>query len=693
MYGFRDVNETSDSVILPSEAMQINGEYIENLVEGYRTLSVSGRESLSPEIDTFETGIRDGAQIKNKRYPTRTIIVKYQLISSDSESFRAAYNQLGRILDVKEAKLIFNDEQDKYFIGTPSAIGEVEAGKNAVVAEFEILCADPFKYSVYEYEAEASLDDNSILLDYEGTYKSYPTLEADFTQEAEVADDGETAQTITGNGDCGYVAFYTENEKIVQLGDPEEIDGANDIPKSQALMNQTFLSETAWGTTAKALWTVNDGYVAHNKSGSVGMGAAEMNYKTTTTGSAGTTTKQLLSVISGNENTRVQYTVTAKTYGRTSSSVTVKITVSAKVLSGILPAFMKLRASVFVGGSWKRWTIKSTTKAWVVNKGYTSNTTCTVSGLNSSTSSLSGLRFAVDRMDGSGTAGEITSMAIANLPVSIYTTSTVTTEDGVAAYYLTPTSYGDAEKWHGPTIMRTLSADASGEVGAENFTLTYKQKFAIGYGETGKGEHGIFQCQVTTATGGNIAGVEVIKWSTGKSASLIFYVAGEKVNDTPIDIPPNNDYFGSIESAVQATTITKSGATITFSVGGYKRQYTVGDLETVKAEKVTFFFGKYANVTPLSWNGLYWAKFVKNNCNTWREIPNKFTANDKVSADCRTGKIYLNGSHTPELGALGNDWEDFYLTPGLNQIGFSYSDWVQEGYEPTIRIKWREVFL
>ena len=92
MYGFRDVNETSDSVILPSEAMQINGEYIENLVEGYRTLSVSGRESLSPEIDTFETGIRDGAQIKNKRYPTRTIIVKYQLIAADNDAFRAAYN-------------------------------------------------------------------------------------------------------------------------------------------------------------------------------------------------------------------------------------------------------------------------------------------------------------------------------------------------------------------------------------------------------------------------------------------------------------------------------------------------------------------------------------------------------------------------------------------------------------------------
>ena len=40
---------------LPSEAMQINGEYLEELIPGYRTLSVSGREALSPEIESYHT--------------------------------------------------------------------------------------------------------------------------------------------------------------------------------------------------------------------------------------------------------------------------------------------------------------------------------------------------------------------------------------------------------------------------------------------------------------------------------------------------------------------------------------------------------------------------------------------------------------------------------------------------------------
>ena len=62
-------------------------------------------------------------------------------------------------------------------------------------------------------------------------------------------------------------------------------------------------------------------------------------------------------------------------------------------------------------------------------------------------------------------------------------------------------------------------------------------------------------------------------------------------------------------------------------------------------------------------------------------------------ADCKNGDIYLNGVLSPELGALGNDWEGFCLTPGLNQIGFAYSDWVTEKYAPTLKVRYREVFL
>ena len=60
MYSFRDTTATqaSDSV-KPSEALKINGVYIEDVVPGYRTLNVTGREAMTPEIDMFDTGIRE----------------------------------------------------------------------------------------------------------------------------------------------------------------------------------------------------------------------------------------------------------------------------------------------------------------------------------------------------------------------------------------------------------------------------------------------------------------------------------------------------------------------------------------------------------------------------------------------------------------------------------------------------------
>lgn len=255
MYEFRDIHEVSEGDILPSEALQINGDFIENLIPGYRTLNVSGREALSPEIETIETGSRDGSTLKGKRYPARIIIVRYQLIAESDEAFREAYNQLAAILNVEEAELIFNDELDKFFIGTPSAMSEVEPGRNAVVGEFEILCADPFKYSVVEYEVEAEPSTGSFLIDYNGTYEAYPTLEAEFYHNEDGIDNTE------GFGDCGYVAFFNESERIIQLGDPKEED-SEFYPESQTLFNQKFNKETSWGTIAQANWSSNNGKVS-----------------------------------------------------------------------------------------------------------------------------------------------------------------------------------------------------------------------------------------------------------------------------------------------------------------------------------------------------------------------------------------------------------------------------------------------
>ena len=85
MYDFTDTNQSFGGPLLPSESLKINGEYIENQINGYRTLNVSGRESLSPELSYFETGVRDGSVLNSKRYPARTIVVTYQLIADTNE--------------------------------------------------------------------------------------------------------------------------------------------------------------------------------------------------------------------------------------------------------------------------------------------------------------------------------------------------------------------------------------------------------------------------------------------------------------------------------------------------------------------------------------------------------------------------------------------------------------------------------
>lgn len=211
MYKFIDVNEASSGDALPAEALNINGEYIENMVQGYRTLSTKGREALASELDYYEMKARDGAVNKSKRYPPRIITVRYQLLAKSAEEYRESYNMLGYILSANEATLIFNDEKDKFYIGTVTEIGEVEEGRNCVVGEFEIFCADPFKYSVTEYEAFGNQNSNTILVDYGGTYKSFPKLCVDFHEE----NDNETS--LSTNGECGFVAFFNENEKIIQL--------------------------------------------------------------------------------------------------------------------------------------------------------------------------------------------------------------------------------------------------------------------------------------------------------------------------------------------------------------------------------------------------------------------------------------------------------------------------------------------
>ena len=676
MYNFIDVTDTASESVLPSEAMQINGRYIEDLIPGYRTLNVSGREALSPDVVSYTTGVRDGSKIQNKRYPERIIVVRYQLIAESNEAFREAYNRLGGILDVQDAELIFADETDKYFIGTPCIIGSVDPGRNAVTGEFEILCADPFKYSVIEYEAEPDATAGCVMLDYNGTYKAYPILEADFYEE----DDANA--TLTGAGDCGYVAFFNENEKVVQLGKPEELDSTESYAKSQTLVNSAFNTESAWNQGNPTHWKQNSGVTPSGmaQGGSVGTGVATYAAATTPAPTTGT----LLTAKSTANQPVINYKLTAKASGRTETSVKVEVVITTSLAksSNYFGRGYGLVGHVYIGGAWRTITLKPTSAYWSGNSGHTVTLSVTVTGLSASTTLLSGIKFKVTRADSLGTAGILDETNCSNLTISRFTSKTA------ESYYLEATGYGSGTGWHGATITRTFPADASGVVGATNFTFSYANKFSIGDSNNATAEKGLFQAALV-ADGKVIAAAGIHKGNNGKSATLQFYVNGKLVHSESVDVSHGNNRF----TASKSTTITKTGQTVSFNVCGIAKSFNDSEIENIAVTSCTFGFAQYSGYTALAYNGLFWAKFVKHNCNTLKNIPNKFSANDVLEADCKSGKIYLNGVLTPSLGTLGNDWEEFYLVPGLNQIGVAYSEWVPAEYAPAFKVRYREVFL
>ena len=213
---------STGSADLPAEALSINGTYIENVIPGYRTLTVSGRETMAQEIKEAEVGRHDGAFFQYRRYPTRDIVVKYQILAGSNSAYREAFIKLNELLDFEEGQLIFADEPDKFFTGTPTDVDLPEPGLNNAVGEFTLHCEDPFKYSTTEKTVNMSSDGNGdyFAVTYSGTHKAYPRLEADFYQ-TDTEDDS--------HGDCSYVAFMNEDEKVLQFGDPEN-NNYNTVP-------------------------------------------------------------------------------------------------------------------------------------------------------------------------------------------------------------------------------------------------------------------------------------------------------------------------------------------------------------------------------------------------------------------------------------------------------------------------------
>lgn len=148
MYKFRDTVKRKhyhDIPFIPTSAMLYDTSYLEEVIEGYQTLSVEGREMYSLEFETQDTQV--GSVITNRKLPARVLTVKYKLEDKSPEILQEKFDTLKAFLiRDKDVHIRFKDDQDYYFVGRFQTADTVPGDTNSTVSTFTIYCQNPFKY-------------------------------------------------------------------------------------------------------------------------------------------------------------------------------------------------------------------------------------------------------------------------------------------------------------------------------------------------------------------------------------------------------------------------------------------------------------------------------------------------------------------------------------------------------------------
>jgi predicted phage tail component-like protein len=218
MYKFTDPGEPASEEYLPSEAVFINGVCIDQEIDGYQTLTVSGRESVN--MDYSERKIGNNLYLEDYYQTSRIIEVQYHLQADTPEELIQKFDKLNGLLDFKEAKVQFADDLEHYYIGSKTEAEAPPIGVLSCTSTYQIYCSDPHKYSTKEKEFPASINEEGIM---EATIYNEGTAEVPIDY------------TIVNNHDNGYVGVVTE-DTVLQIGRIAEVD---EVPyqQSETLIN------------------------------------------------------------------------------------------------------------------------------------------------------------------------------------------------------------------------------------------------------------------------------------------------------------------------------------------------------------------------------------------------------------------------------------------------------------------------
>ena len=202
--------ETSWNLPMSSEAVSLDGEYIENHVSGYHTINVSGRESLEYLITDEERPVgMDGMEYYGKRQGGRTLTVRFALTAPTAAEFMVRFRKLKNFCRGENRTIRFADEPNAHYTGTLEAIEPPDEGQLNIMGEMRFYCADPYLVSDLITSVAASVEDGKLVahVNNDGSGDIYPVYRIKHKAE---------------NGGCVcecavYLCFVCINVEIVKV--------------------------------------------------------------------------------------------------------------------------------------------------------------------------------------------------------------------------------------------------------------------------------------------------------------------------------------------------------------------------------------------------------------------------------------------------------------------------------------------
>ena len=707
MYDFRETTPFTgaDKKQYPAEAMKIDGQYIEDLIPGYQTLQVGGRELLKQDAKSNPIGISDGEMLEYVRNPSREITVGYQLIAADEKSFRTAFYKLSGILHGDTHHVSFNDDLSVYWNAVLTDVDDVPKGRNAITSSFTLFVPDGIAHSVATKTA------------YNMPYKDMPVnMLVDSGFESGKTPSG-IAWGTSGNSNKNAevvpaVPSYPTplGEYMLRIGnfrtDPAiNFDQYVSYPITPVLIKkgETWTYSYYYASAGTATGQASDFLMS---SGFSPIDELSMAQGSRDISGGQTTWHRFVKTWTADRDV----TVTALRFGFVKTSASqgwvcidnIKLeqepTVSPWSPNPADPEYYTNTITVHNGGTYPVEPVITATMhadngmVGIVNDrpGILQFGTQEIDGFTTEESEVALDLAAVQgsHMDNQAATnnpywGGDPSMPNEQIGNAIWTHDDY---DGWKVEPNWPSITGNHKYWNGPSIKHNLVQTHNGNF-KSNLTWDVMTRFQTNVYEVGA-------LETTLESDGKPIFQMILKDNSALSDQIwwMCYYKNQLVVNEQLDRSIfTNDKFIQLE-------LQKFGNSVVFRVSPWvgnqgrettiTRQFTFADAADVETKQFSTWFMRdktwgestmYLIASTVKWQNVSW----------YTNIKNRFSNGDVLKIDVANAKTYLNGSLDPTMHTIGNQWEQFKLPPGDTKIAITPSSWAQSfACEVEIREAW-----